>query len=221
MSSGQTHMIIGAFAGAVVSTRLAPHLPLPAHAVAAGLSALAATWPDLDEPGSWPSRRLRAASILFGAVCGLLGGAGASGASIRPLVLPDAGLVAAGLVVGTLAGALLEAVLLRTLAAGGHRAGTHGLIAPLLLSLGARSLLEAGHGGWAIVPAVLVWGWGLHIVGDVVTPQGWRPLAPLFHGAIQLPHPVAVHGEKLILLATLIGGLAVLGRGLVGLGGMR
>jgi membrane-bound metal-dependent hydrolase YbcI (DUF457 family) len=213
MSSGKTHLLIGAVAGLSLSTRVAPELGLPVHGAVAAVSALLATWPDLDEPGSWLSRRLRTATIGLGAVVGLAASASVFGTSFRPLVLPRAELLCAGLVGGALVGWLVERVVLRLLIAvsGGHREGTHGLVAPLLLALAARSLVGTERERWAVVPILLIWGWALHLVGDVVTPQGWRPLAPFVQVSVRLPHAVAVHGEKLALAASLLAGLAVFG----------
>jgi membrane-bound metal-dependent hydrolase YbcI (DUF457 family) len=130
----------------------------------------------------------------------------ADGRCRRPLAL------GAGLVGGAFAGWLVEVVLLRTLVtlAGGHREGTHGLVAPLLLGLAARGLLATGRERWVVVPVLLIWGWALHLAGDVVTPRGWRPLAPFVQVSVRLPHAVAVHGEKLALAAAVLGGLSLL-----------
>lgn len=190
-----THMAVGAAGGAVL-VRVAPEL-IPGNpavlAVAVPLaSALAATWPDLDHPEAWASRR----------VWWVTGGAGSVAAFvIAQAMAPDGpAAMAALLILGALLGVGLGAMLLSALrvAAGGHRGGTHGLIAPGLL-LGMAALVGPP---WAWLPLLLAWGWLLHVLADVVTPGGWRPLAPFPGPALRLPRGLAQHGE------TVVGGAA-------------
>lgn len=196
MSGYLTHMAVGA-AGGVVLARIAPGLvPGDPAVVALALplaSAVAATWPDIDHPDAWASRRARPALALAGATVALL-----ARSEARTAVE-----LAALLVLGALAAFLLGGVLLWALrrATGGHRGGTHSLLAPGLLALAWAAL--AGTGAWAILPALLVWGWLLHVLADVVTPAGWRPLAPLPGPALRLPRRLARHGETVVSAAAL------------------
>ncbi len=183
-----THMAIGA-AGGVLLARLAPGaLPGDPALVAVALplvSAVAATWPDIDHPDAWVSRRARPALALAGAAVALL----ALGEARTPAEL--AALLALGGLVGHLLGGALLWGLRR--AVGGHRGATHSLLAPGLLLLAWAA--QMGTGGWGWLPVLLAWGWLLHILGDAVTPAGWRPLAPLPGPALRLPRRLARHGE--------------------------
>src|SRR5690606_19916957 len=123
MSGYLTHMAVGAAGGAIL-VRLAPEL-VPGDPAVLALavpvaSALAATWPDLDHPEAWASRR----------VWWVTGGAGVVTTAAWVLPSLDAQppqAVAALLVLGALLGVGLGALLLSALrvAAGGHRGGTH------------------------------------------------------------------------------------------------
>lgn len=185
-----THMAIG-MAGGVVLSRLVPGLVPGDPAVAALalpiVSAVAATWPDIDHPDAWVSRRARPALLAAGAPVGVL--------AAGPATPVEAGAAAGlGALLGLLVGGLLIELL--RIAAGGHRGGTHSLLAPGLLLLAWAAL--AGTGAWAYLPPLLIWGWLLHILGDVVTPAGWRPLAPLQGPALRLPRRLARHGETAV-----------------------
>lgn len=194
MSSYLTHMAIGAASGAAL-TALAPALipgdPAVAAVLAPAASAIAATWPDLDHPDAWASRRVGPALALAGVAVAVL----AVLPTLRPLTAVEAGAL---VVLGGLLGAFVGSVLLLALrvVAGGHRGGTHGLVAPALLAVMWAAL--QGAGGWAWLPPLLMWGWLLHIVGDVVTPGGWRPLAPFPGPTLRLPRRLARHGELLV-----------------------
>src|SRR5689334_16590373 len=91
MSSFRTHMLIGAVGGLALArwVQYSQMLQLPTGVwqlgtsyVPLGLtgvglivgSALGCTWPDLDEPGSWPARRLKSAVALITApLAGVVG----------------------------------------------------------------------------------------------------------------------------------------------------
>lgn len=205
MSGYLTHMVVGAAGGAIL-VRIAPELVPGDPAVLAlavpAASALVATWPDLDHPEAWASRR----------VWWVTGSAGVAVTALGVLPTFDAQppqAVAALLVLGALLGVGLGGMLLDALrvAAGGHRGGTHGLLAPGLL-LGVAALVGPP---WAWLPLLLAWGWLLHVLADVVTPGGWRPLSPFPGPTLRLPRGLAQHGETLIgcaafaVLATLLG----------------
>ncbi|HEU4322978.1 MAG TPA: hypothetical protein VFS21_07480, partial [Roseiflexaceae bacterium] len=76
MSSSTTHAIIGGVAGLAL-LRLAPELVPPALDQLTGgpglvrdlavlaLTALLATWPDIEEPGSWIAQRVRGVCVLL------------------------------------------------------------------------------------------------------------------------------------------------------------
>jgi membrane-bound metal-dependent hydrolase YbcI (DUF457 family) len=200
-----THMAVGAAGGAVL-VRLAPELVPGDPAVLAmavpAASALAATWPDLDHPEAWASRRVWWVTGGAGAVVTVLG--------VLPTLDPQPpASVAALLVMGALLGVGIGGLILDALRliASGHRGGTHGLIAPAALLLVAVLM----GGPWAALPLLLAWGWLLHVLADVVTPGGWRPLAPFPGPVLRLPRGLAKHGETLIGCAALTVLAAVLG----------
>lgn len=208
MSGYLTHMSIGAAGGVILAHTtpgllpLAPELAAPALAV---VSAVAATWPDLDHPDAWASRRAGPALALAGAAVALL----ARHEARTPVEL------AALAVLGALVAYLLGMALLLALraCAGGHRGGTHSLLAPGLLLLAWLALV--GTGSWAWLPLLLCWGWLLHVLGDVVTPGGWRPLAPLHGPTWRLPRRLARHGETVANMIAL--GVVAAALGLPGL----
>lgn len=204
MSGYITHMAVGAAGGAVL-VRVAPELipgdPAVLAVVLPLASALAATWPDLDHPEAWASRRVWWVTGSAGAVATF---------AIAPALAPDGPVAMAALLVfGALLGVGLGALLLSALrvAVGGHRGGTHGLIAPGLL-LAVAALVGWP---WAALPLLLAWGWLMHVLADVVTPGGWRPLAPLRGPTVRLPRSLARHGETLISCAALTVLAAALG----------
>jgi membrane-bound metal-dependent hydrolase YbcI (DUF457 family) len=155
----------------------------------AAVSAVAATWPDIDIDGSWISERSTAALVAVGAAVGLL---------VVPVasVVEAAAVAALGAIVGTVGGWALIALL--RVVAGGHRGGTHSLIAAGLLAGATLAMLALGAAPWHLLPLVMLWGWLLHIIGDVVTPGGWRPLAPFPGPRLRLPRAIARHGETVV-----------------------
>ena len=118
-----------------------------------------------------------------------------SGRSWPPFTLLGLGILG-GLILGSIVGKLLLRLI--RIGVGGHRAGTHSIFAAGILLFAATVLRQAGQETWAILPILLMWGWALHLVGDVVTTAGWRPLAPLSDFVIRLPHPIAHYGEAII-----------------------
>jgi membrane-bound metal-dependent hydrolase YbcI (DUF457 family) len=205
MSGYLTHMAIGA-AGGILLARAAPELaPIepallgPALAV---VSAVAATWPDIDIEGSWISERSTAALAAVGAAVGLL---------MVPFANSSEGMAVAalGAVVGTVGGWALIALL--RMVAGGHRGGTHSLVAAGLLAGSTLAMLALGAAPWHLLPLVMLWGWLLHIIGDVVTPGGWRPLAPFPGPSLRLPRAIARHGETVVSAVALAIVAAALG----------
>ena len=134
-----------------------------------------------------------------------------SGRSWPPFTLLGLGILG-GLILGSIVGKLL--LRLVRIGAGGHRAGTHSLFAAGILLVAATALKQGGQDTWAILPILLMWGWALHLVGDVVTPAGWKPLAPLADFfTIRLPHPIAHHGEAIIGTLAVALGAVLLMRG--------
>jgi membrane-bound metal-dependent hydrolase YbcI (DUF457 family) len=219
VSGFRTHMLIGAVGGLALVTaanHLAPStigslLPgqprLYAEALIISASAVAATLPDIDEPGSWLSRRVHTALALLGLIIG-----GAIGLDNRSSgALAGLGLswtvffmlcLGVGLFIGSVAGwALLR--LIRA-GAGGHRAGTHSVFFGGGLVLLAVVLQLAGKHTLALAASTLAWGWALHLVGDVVTPYGWRPFSPVSDFSLRLPRPIAHHGERMVVVAAVL-----------------
>jgi membrane-bound metal-dependent hydrolase YbcI (DUF457 family) len=202
MSGYITHMTVGAAGGlALARLGVVPGDPALLTLALPAASAIAATWPDLDHPDAWASQR---AGWVTGAM-GVLGAALGALPALGPL---SPGESAAVLALGGLCGLLLGALILWGLRrlAGGHRGGTHGLVSPAML-LVVAALLGLP---WAWLPLLLAWGWGLHIVADVVTPGGWRPLAPWRGPVVRLPRWLTRHGETMVMGAA----LAVLALGL-------
>lgn len=193
MSGYLTHMAVGV-AGGVVLARVAPWAAdTPLLQVALPLaSGLLATWPDVDHPDAWVSRRVVPAVALGG---GLWAAVVVTAASLVEL----AAVAALGALV-SYALALVILWLLRRLA-GGHRGATHGLVTPVILA--TIWLAMAGTGPWQWLPALLAWGWLLHLLADVVTPAGWRPLAPWRGPVVRLPRAIARHGETLVSVVAL------------------
>lgn len=213
MSGFQTHMLIGAAGGFLLTDALRLIDPQIVERAAVGslqgdvailvISAIAATWPDIDEPGSWMSRRVALVLRMGGMLLGLFAGSFAvrSGWTFRET--PDALIIVAGVLTGITVGATLGWLFPRAVrgAAGGHRAGTHSLWCGTMCGIAGAALWGTGSVWW-VVPAVLAWGWMLHLLGDIVTPAGWRPFAPLSVYAIRLPRGLALHGEAVIAIVS-------------------
>lgn len=223
MSGYATHLLIGAVGGLALTRLLpdgAPDLPLPPDAQDSLIvltSAVAASWPDIDEPGSFVGQRVRwSVTILTGLLLALVGVALAPSLPLPPDRLAEAvpliG-IAGGVALGMgLVGPLLGTLVLRLvrLVAGGHRRLTHSLVLSLPLALLA-ALLWSIQPIWALVVGLLAWGQWLHLVGDLVTPAGVPLLYPLSDRAVcLLPRPLAVLGEPLITLAALLCGALLL-----------
>lgn len=224
MSSFQTHMLIGAVGGlALIQAAdgvapgfvagLLPGQPrLSAEILVVAVSAISATVPDIDEPGSWLSRRVQGVITL----AGLLGG-GAVGLRLSERYAAELGMswsavFALCAIAGAALGSLLGWLLLRLIraGAGGHRAGTHSVFFGGAMLLAAAVLHLVGVASLVALPLILAWGWALHIVGDVVTPAGWRPLSPASDWTLRLPRSVARYGEALVATAAVIVGWLLL-----------
>lgn len=208
MSSCTTHMLIGGVAGLalarVVGTGSVPGIPplLVEGAIVAG-SALLATVPDIDEPGSWIGRRVHAAVAFAGAPIGaLVGYALAPRLGMQPLTVALIGaLIGIGLV-GPLMGFLVLRIIRR--AAGGHRRLTHSLVLAAVLAGLAFVFWRVGQGTWALVPAALAWSIVIHDIGDIVTPAGVPLIWPLStHDVRVLPRPLCQFGEPIVAVVTL------------------
>ena len=229
MSSFQTHMLIGGVAGLALGRALerfgiSPVLGLDimmvqhlgksgaswASLVSTGLplialSALLATVPDIDEPGSTIARRAAAVVTLSGASLALV-------AAIAAKLQPALWLIA--LTLGTIVGALAGHLLLRLIrrAAGGHRRFTHSLVLAGALALSAGGLWLAHLAAWALIPGALAWGIIVHDLGDLVTPAGLPLFYPFSDRMVRiLPKSIARFGEPIVALAALVAGLLLLG----------
>ena len=229
MSGFQTHMLIGGVAGLALGQALelvgispalgldmmlVQHLgrsgPSWASLVSTGLplvalSALLATVPDIDEPGSYIARRAGAVVTVTGAGLAFVG---AIAAKLQPA------LWAIALTLGTIVGALVAHLLLRAIrrAAGGHRRFTHSLVLAGALALVAGALWLTGFGPWALIPGGLAWGIVVHDLGDLVTPAGLPLFYPFSRKNFRvLPEPICRFGEPLVALAASIAGLMLVG----------
>lgn len=202
MSSFSTHALIGGCAGAIAGIgleRFQPDLlataadsipggtPAMAQLALVAVSAVVALIPDIDEPGSWISRRTVAVIALAGMALGALAG------SLFSLVW-----LIVGIGIGAVVGSLLGAALVRgiRLAAGGHRRLTHSLVlaaAFVALGIGVMTTVDPR---WAVIPFALAWGIVMHDLGDVVTPAGVPLLYPLSSKDVRLlPEPICRAGE--------------------------
>jgi membrane-bound metal-dependent hydrolase YbcI (DUF457 family) len=186
------------------------YLALARNVGIVGASAFLATWPDIDEPNAFISRRVRwITSIVVGILFALVG------SQIPNPFLPDTlppwsvplAQAGVGFILGlALVGPIVGQTLLSTIreSAGGHRRLTHSLVIglPLLLigaGLWAAGLWWAGIMPWAWLPITIAWGQILHVVGDVVTPSGvplfWPLVKQDFHA---LPRALRPVGEPII-----------------------
>lgn len=229
MSGFQTHMLIGGVAGLALGRALdlfgiAPTLGLDmamtqqlgrsgtgwVSLVSTGLplialSALLATVPDIDEPGSFIARRAHAVVTLTGV--GL-----AAFTAYAANLPPTAWMIAA--VIGAMLGAIAGHALLQFIrrAAGGHRRFTHSLVLAGALVLAAGGLWLAHLGPWAFIPGALAWGVVIHNLGDVVTISGVPLLYPFSRQSFRiLPESVSRFGEPIAALAASVVGLLLLG----------
>ncbi len=220
MSGFRTHMLIGAVSGVLLTRTALPDalsqspqlVGLITPQTAAGgiivASTVLATWPDIDEPGSWLSRRVHAVLTVVGTLLGV----GIGGMLVWNHVLPIWGMAAAtlvGMVGGRMAGWLLLRVI--RIGSGGHRHLTHSLILALVLFIVACALWGSGLVCWFFLPMGLTWGVLVHLVGDVVTPGGVELLYPLSTKRYRvLPRSIARHGETIITVVVLLVGGAVI-----------
>ncbi len=216
MSGFRTHMLIGAVGGAALAKALTVYalLPLPTGDAQLGEpymplgltgigiiigSAVLATWPDIDEPGSWPARRLKAAVTMVSApLVGAMGyGIASLGQfSMRPEIAAVVDILVGAAVIGPVLGYLLLRLI--RIGAGGHRRLTHSAVLGGVFAVLAVTLWRMGQPVWAIVPAALVWGQLLHVLGDVVTPTGVPLLYPISGKDVGLPRPFSTYSETLI-----------------------
>ncbi|KAB8140793.1 metal-dependent hydrolase [Chloroflexia bacterium SDU3-3] len=224
MSGYQTHMFIGGVAGLALVRALAasgqpPALgftpvfvqhfgrngPLLADLAVIAASALLATVPDIDEPGSFIARRAQAVIALAVIALAVIGAVGAG--------LPPAWWLVAtfvGGLVGGLAGYAFVWGIRR--AAGGHRRFTHSLVLAAACGLVAVALWGLGLRGWPLIPAALAWAIGVHDIGDLVTPNGLPLLHPFSQRSFRLlPEPLCRIGEPLVALLALLVVLALVG----------
>lgn len=202
MSSFSTHALIGGCAGGCAGIgleRFRPDLlataadsipggtPEMAQLALVAVSAFVALIADIDEPGSWISRRTVAVVSIAGMALGALAG------SLFSLVW-----LLVGIGIGAVAGSLLGSALVRGIrvAAGGHRRLTHSLVlAAGFVALGI-GLITTVDPRWAAIPFALAWGIVIHDLGDVVTPAGVPLLYPLSSKDVRiLPEPICRAGE--------------------------
>jgi membrane-bound metal-dependent hydrolase YbcI (DUF457 family) len=214
MSSGPTHLLIGGVAGLAL-VRLAPAVVPPALAqlvggnvvvrdlVVVALSAMLASWPDIDMPGSWIARRVGIAASLLGLVLGFLAGLRSD---VPGVPLRGVALLAVASLVGLFVGALVGRLIPRgvQLAAGGHRGLTHSLLVGAILGVAGLALDRQGLPVLGVVPLALAWGLVCHVVGDVVTPAGIKPLLPVSDWTLRLP--LGRFGEPIIALVAIVVG---------------
>ena len=153
------------------------------------VSAVMATWPDIDKPDSFISHVARHAMWLAGAALGL-----ALAYDLTNHLLWMIGGAVVGGIVGLVGG--WPFLLTLRVASGGHRRGTHSLLTLAALGFGAVVLMWIGWGGTALLAGILAWSELLHLLGDVVTPGGVALFWPIWPGPIYLiPHTLALIGE--------------------------
>ena len=78
--------------------------------------------------------------------------------------------------------------------------------------VGAAAVLGWGLDSYwlAVVPAALMWGELLHLIGDIVTPAGVPLWYPFSRHAFRLPHPISHFGEPLVFAGALAVGAFLL-----------
>ena len=220
MSSGSTHLLIGAAAGvaaarwAGLALTIAPSSVMGWSVVVS--SALLATLPDRDSGSRFIAQRFRLACRFLAAALGALLGVVAVQRGwllalswipphTRHWVLPLAGALIGALLVGPLLGSVLLRVI--RVGAGGHRRLTHSGVVAAVLGLLAWWLWQQGLVGWALVPGCLAYAIIVHDIGDVVTTAGVPLLYPLSSMRFGLPRPLARYGEPLIATASVLIGV--------------
>jgi membrane-bound metal-dependent hydrolase YbcI (DUF457 family) len=233
MSSYTTHALIGATGGVALERGLTllngvhPMIALEAGgARMAGFalaSALLATWSDIDEPGSFISRRVRLVlTLLVGGLLALVGWSAAAAGMLDGLVLPSllddpataptvrqvAGAIG-GLLVGLVGGSWLGYQVLIGIrnAAGGHRRFTHSLVLAVGLTGLAVGLWWLALDWLALIPLALAWGLVLHVIGDIVTPSGVPLLWPFSSRSVRVfpDGTPAGAGEAAVALGATVG----------------
>ena len=218
MSGHVTHALIGAVGGLALSHALGgatvqqiAGVSSLSGIVTVSVSALLALWPDIDEGDSWISHRARTVIVIITALLGAMGGWLWGQAPCAPPV-PAALLALAGALLGLLVGPLLGGPVLRLIhtASGGHRHLTHSLSLALVLGAAAAAGWAAHSYGLAVLPAALMWGELLHLIGDVVTPAGVPLWYPFSRRAFRLPHPISHFGERLVFVGALAVGAFLL-----------
>lgn len=224
MSSFPTHMLIGAvgglgliqvidrFAPGFVSGILPDQPRIYAEALIIAVSAISSTVPDIDTPGSWLSQRIQIAALLIGIIVGGIIGLQMSQRYAADLGLNGSVVLILCIIAGGFLGWLLGRMFPRTVraGAGGHRAGTHSVFFPSIMLIAAATLQIAGLPAFVPLPIILAWGWALHIPGDIVTPNGWKPFSPVSNFTLRLPRSIARYGEKLIIIAAVAVGWMLL-----------
>lgn len=223
MSSGKTHMVLGAVAGTVL-VEVGQRAGLTAQQfitmgavppavitgvqsvgldlVCAGASAILALLPDIDEPKSIISQHTRMVisgiGVLIGGWVGwvLIGG-------ILPAIIG----ILVGAVLGQQAGQLIVKGI--RVAAGGHRRLTHSFVLAGVVLVGGVGLVLWGASiGWLGI--ALAWGIVAHNLGDLVTPAGvplWYPFSSWDYHI--LPPGIRRAGEQIALVTALLVGVAV------------
>ena len=209
MSSAKTHILIGGAGGIAAAsyTAVLPAFSHPIHSLTATVlititSGILATWPDIDQPNSYISKRIESLSLLLGASTGIIP------FFLTPKLTTQQALQYA--VITALIGAVIAfsftMLFLKHLRifAGGHRYGTHSLVITSMLVL-AGIIIQPHLPAATFVLLSIVWGQILHLIGDVVTPAGVPIFYPLSYRRVRvLPRSIAQHGEFIIAIAALI-----------------
>lgn len=255
MSGFVTHMTVGASAGLGLAAGLdvlrpglleslataipvigtaQQHSLVPGGAAGVALvvgSAFLATLPDLDEPESWASQRLRGLTTIAGIFLGLfVAWAFLGQRATDPLASVtlestikasfwSTVVVVLGVIGGGALGYWLGHLILRgiRMGAGGHRRLTHSWVLAGGLAAVAAVLWVLHLGPLALIPAALAWGIFAHDIADLVTPAGLPVFYPLSEQDIWiLPKGLRHLGEPIIF------GVAVLSAAwiLAGAGGL-
>jgi membrane-bound metal-dependent hydrolase YbcI (DUF457 family) len=69
------------------------------------------------------------------------------------------------------------------------------------MSIAAWLAWRSGNTWLAVILGALVWGELLHLLGDVVTPAGVPLWYPISGQRAHIPHPLALIGEPIMVLA--------------------
>jgi membrane-bound metal-dependent hydrolase YbcI (DUF457 family) len=217
MSGYATHMLIGAVGGLALTRSVNFHSPdfSPAttQLMIVGASALLATWPDIDEPRSFISRRVRAVVMIF--FMGWMAVTAYRYAANIPIDAHPVALGFGGLIVGAILGSIAGKALVMLIrrAAGGHRRLTHSAVVGAGLMLAAYATARSGLGVISLALAALAWGQFLHILGDIVTPSGVPILYPFDkHDLRIMPKWLGGFGEAIAaIIAVGLGYLLITG----------